>query len=502
MKILSNIKYVIKHIKYHIIFIIIFSSVLFININKTHDWGGDFAMYLTQAKNIVEGNPQTDNGYLYNPDNPMNGPKVYPVGFPLLLSPVYALFGLSIKPYIIYNSFFLFLFSFLVYFFFKQKHSSLISGIMVLIILFNPWTLTFKMEIVTEISFSFFFMLSVFLLYKRKFLWAGIFAAYCIMIRSMGYSLVIGAVVYFIYLNINPKKNLQQTINWKYIFMFCLIALTIPYLINNIIFNIPAASSLYKNNFSSDHLFFVFTENLNHYILLTQTFFYKYQRYFGFLSTATAIFFVALAMLGFFIRVFKKLTIYDFVFLVYLGVLLIYPYRKSGFRFLLPVAPFLMLYALEGFKNIRWPFAFNSYNKKMVAMVISLIIVLQYYKPVSSIIQNQSPLKGPQEQTSKEAFQFIQNRLPKNAIVHFSKPRVLSLYTGVKSYVSNKDQTVGGFKNKLDEFGTSHIITHNDLYRKPVHEFISQNPESVELIWDNQKFKIFRLKYPKSQPTP
>ena len=66
--------------------------VLFINIKDTHDWGDDPAQYIHQAKNIVDGKPQSETGYIFNEDNFLD-PKAYPVGFPLLLAPVYCFFG-------------------------------------------------------------------------------------------------------------------------------------------------------------------------------------------------------------------------------------------------------------------------------------------------------------------------------------------------------------------------------------------------------------------------
>ena len=36
--------------------------LFYINVKDSHDWGDDFAQYFIQARNILEGRPQTDNG--------------------------------------------------------------------------------------------------------------------------------------------------------------------------------------------------------------------------------------------------------------------------------------------------------------------------------------------------------------------------------------------------------------------------------------------------------
>src|SRR5688572_24452072 len=67
-----------------------FASVL-----PGHDWGDDFSMYIAHARNIVEGIPYSDTGYIYNPDEPIGPPRASP-GLPLLLAPVYATRGVDL----------------------------------------------------------------------------------------------------------------------------------------------------------------------------------------------------------------------------------------------------------------------------------------------------------------------------------------------------------------------------------------------------------------------
>ncbi|MGH7226552.1 MAG: hypothetical protein ACRELF_25320, partial [Gemmataceae bacterium] len=60
------------------------------------EWGDDFSLYVAHARNIAEGRPYADTGYVYNPANPVLSPRAYPPIFPLLLVPVYLLFGLNL----------------------------------------------------------------------------------------------------------------------------------------------------------------------------------------------------------------------------------------------------------------------------------------------------------------------------------------------------------------------------------------------------------------------
>src|ERR1700691_4453743 len=67
-----------------------------LTIRAGHDWGDDFSLYIQHAKNIVEGRPYGDTGYIYNPSLPVLSPRTYPPVFPLLLAPVYGFCGLNL----------------------------------------------------------------------------------------------------------------------------------------------------------------------------------------------------------------------------------------------------------------------------------------------------------------------------------------------------------------------------------------------------------------------
>src|SRR5262245_35441851 len=64
-------------------------------IRQGHAWGDDFSMYISHSRNIVEGRPYADTGYIYNPKKVV-APKTYPPVYPLILAPVYRLWGLNL----------------------------------------------------------------------------------------------------------------------------------------------------------------------------------------------------------------------------------------------------------------------------------------------------------------------------------------------------------------------------------------------------------------------
>src|SRR5579885_3132229 len=65
-------------------------------LREGQEWGDDFSLYVAHARNLAEGRPYADTGYVYNPANPVLSPRTYPPIFPLLLVPVYLLFGMNL----------------------------------------------------------------------------------------------------------------------------------------------------------------------------------------------------------------------------------------------------------------------------------------------------------------------------------------------------------------------------------------------------------------------
>lgn len=61
--------------------IIIAALFFLLNLKGGHDWGGDFSMYIMNARNIVNGTPYAQTHYVYNIDTALYGPKAYPPHF-------------------------------------------------------------------------------------------------------------------------------------------------------------------------------------------------------------------------------------------------------------------------------------------------------------------------------------------------------------------------------------------------------------------------------------
>ncbi len=127
-------------------------------LTRGHWWGDDFAAYIMQAKSILAGSMSefvVANTFTVTQSSHQIGPAAYPWGFPLMLTPVYALIGLSplglkLPGLLTYLGFLL------VFFFLTKRRFSLPESLLaVSLFAFNPELLRFLDNIASDIPFLF-----------------------------------------------------------------------------------------------------------------------------------------------------------------------------------------------------------------------------------------------------------------------------------------------------------------------------------------------------------
>ena len=153
---------------YWVLLLALLFPLLFLGLWNRHDWGDDFAQYLLQAKNMVEGRAQTDNGLVFPPGNEKFAVTAYPVGFPLLLVPVYYLFGTSVKPYFILLSLTLIVSGLLLFRYYRRDFSWITALMMSLWFCYNPFVIEWKWQILSDLPFLMLVYLSLIFFSNQK----------------------------------------------------------------------------------------------------------------------------------------------------------------------------------------------------------------------------------------------------------------------------------------------------------------------------------------------
>ena len=131
-------------------------SALCGSLTQSHDWGDDFASYIMQAQSITQGTPDAfvdANRITIEQSYYQMGPIAYPWGFPLLLAPIFALFGLNILALKTVGALSFLLFLLVLWRAFRRVHTA--PGFLCLVALFalNPTLLGFSDHVLSDLPF-------------------------------------------------------------------------------------------------------------------------------------------------------------------------------------------------------------------------------------------------------------------------------------------------------------------------------------------------------------
>jgi len=483
--------------------IVIVGVILFITallgssmFTRGHWWGDDFAAYIDQAKSILHGemvlyivhNTFTVTQSSHEPGHQM-GPAAYPWGFPLMLVPVYAMFGLS--PLALKIPGLLAYLAFLAVFFFLMKRRFKLTGSMLAVSLFafNPGLLGFLDNIASDIPFLFFSMLAILLadVYtketqeKRRLILAAltgiaIFAAF--FIRTQGL-LLLSAILLWLGIHfLRGRETRRQTMMEAFV---TVTSFGMLWGVSSLIF--PGGQTSYLSLYS-DFSMNVFFGNMTSYSKL-------FGELFAGLPGNTIIFGVFAVL--FFIGLASRWKD-DLLFVLYVGLYLLVLWswpEWQGYRFIFPLLPFFVYFAFQGlFVVIGLLKKYQQVWGQRVAYAALLMMVSGFaFISASNAYGNLRAgreINGPFDPYSMETYDFIKNNTPKDSVIVFFKPRAMRLMTDRDSLALTECE-------RLPEGGYLALS-------KKVGENLQIPPERIEecnlpldMVFQNRRFIIYKI---------
>lgn len=467
------------------------TPLLFINIRSSHDWGDDFAQYIHQAKNISQGISQNETGYIFNPEVAVIGPKAYPSGFPLLLAPLvkhgtnYALLDRYLSAFLLASCFIGFLLL-------RRSFSFATALFTTLIIAYNPVTLSFKAEILSDIPFMFFSLLALYLaLQKESILLSiiiGALAGFTCHIRSMGLVLLISLVI----TSVMPlrKKRAFSFSEAKYL-LCMLLAFVAVYA--GIKLGWPADSS-YPYLFETWEPYTSAVNHLSYQNAALHNFFKDYEiKDYYFIGFMAASCLTCFCWIGFIYRLktrrFDLITIYTGLYIV---ALLVYKFSDSGLRFIFPLLFLLFYFAITGLSK-----ATNALSprKGWMPYVFGGFVLFSYHGEIEKLMDHQQDvLEGPCTPAAQEAFAWIDAHVPSQAVIASDKPRLLALYTGRPGVCLKDPATPSELAHQLTLFKAGYCFTHSLLTAPARQQVLSSDSLHYQPVFDNGTCKIYKVK--------
>ncbi len=487
LKIVSVFEKQKKAIAFSIVLLMAVAS-LFIHQRNTHDWGGDFGMYLQQAENIATGQDISTSYYLFNPDYAVLGPRHYPAGFPVLLSPLFVSENPDIEQVLFLMAIFMALYGFASFLFFRKKTSEIVAVGLAFVLLFNHWLLQIKTQILADLPFALFFVLSIYFLQQKKRLLipAILTISFAILIKSAGWIIPVALLIETA-LNFIRKR----AFSWKdekgnLIIIASVAALLLT--INKLILQIPGGTSLYANHFSISNLWGNINTSAEYLLKVTAQFMNPYNENFTAVTFILKTLFIAFMLLGMFRRIPNRVKTFDIITFAYLLLLLIYPYHAAGIRFLLPVLPVLLYYAVEGIRML----SLETKTKKAMGIGVFLVIALLYLGPAIRMEQRESQVKdGPYTKESKDLFNFIERNTLPGDVFAFAKPRVLGYFTKRHSFAPNPKSNPEKVSLLINKNSTDYILIYKTLQQPALETYVHQ--QQLKPVYKKNGFELYQI---------
>ncbi|MDQ5985965.1 MAG: hypothetical protein CSYNP_01683 [Syntrophus sp. SKADARSKE-3] len=494
----------------YIVIVIIFGIASMINVHGNHDWGDDFAQYISQAKNISYGIDQKESNLILDKDTESWGAAPYvPPGFPLILAFTYLLYGNSIFSFQITIAIFYLLICLLLFDYYNYNFKSYLSALLLTCALcYNPWLIDFKKNILSDLPYIFFSLLSLYYIgrfYKNNIIFAlcaGILCGFAWTIRPTGVALIASVVIYgtisAISSMIRNDNNQRSIFYYSGYVLIAVFSIICYWFITDSIFQMP-------NDFLNLIRYVDYTDqgrisfnSLNYADYVDALFPYIYTlALFNPIRHVSALnlFLFSLMLCGFAIKIRKGMTITD-VFVIMNIIMIVYVKVHAGSRgtrYILPILPFLIEYIYIAFDKL-----FLLSKSKFLTIAIVVFIMLSYLPIISMISKQAYYVDGPQTNESIECFDYINKNIKNKSVIIFFKPRALGIYTDNLTHPPIPFENVQEAENKYDKLNAEYLLLYSmdEQYNLILKEFIKES-KRVRRIWNNHDFALY--KYDKHQ---
>ena len=488
------------------------------SLTKGYNWGGDFSQNIMQAQSVWRGEISIFlqmNRFTMEQSTYQVGPIAYPWGFPVLLAPFYAFFGLDMVALKSINIGFYMIFLILIWFGFRRYHSFFWLAILACLFAFNPFLLNFMNSISSDIPFLVFSTISVLLIgrviiQKSIFfsnisdqLLLGVLIAISFFIRTQGL-LILAALGITQFIEVvkntmaikkgNPeaitKSNesllrrfiCESSKSWQFILPH------VSFLIVTLLWRIilPEGGSSHISLLSESSVGLMINQMKYYFVLPAE--------FFAGVPAARIVYgaSIPLAIIGMSKR--RESDYHIFIYCAITILLLIVWPRNDGLRFLFPLLPFYVSFALTGLeKSIHVDHGAWSVFGKTVAVIPVIVIIVFFFRfslmnAYKNIVNKRIVYSGPFHPTSTEVFSFISSNTEPNSIIMFRKPRIMRLLANRQSILIDQVAKLprGDYLCISKNAGTSYQLGNKDV------ETLRENGR-IHLVFQNKDFELYQI---------
>lgn len=424
-----------------ILFLVLIGIIAYLMLRPGHIIGGDYSLYIRQAKCIVEGDAQLvaeDMKFmLANSSDDKFSPVLYPWGFPLLLSPVYMALGMDFYCFKFYILLFYICAIVLIYLLFRRKEDFRWQAFLIAALIgIQPKYLSYLNLVLSEIPYLFFVVLSIYVLNRvyigkypeksRLLIYAGVgvLLMFTAQIRTEGILLLFAFGMWWLYYFFQNKTYLKADKNRMLSFLLAGIIPCFTAISFFLLLSVCLPSGFMKH---TEHFELMTVERI---ISNLQGYFYSFTSFPPLNSDLKIAIFLLLVLWGMLFRF--RVDFLEVVFvLLSLFLFIIWPHQNT--RHLFTLLPFLLYFFVRGLEAIIQKK--HAEKLSVVFLCICFILVLPLSVKAGIWAYNSEERKipyGVESRNAQELFDYVNKSVPSCDVIAFAHSRLLCLQTGRK----------------------------------------------------------------------
>ncbi|MEO8066327.1 MAG: hypothetical protein ABI599_01415 [Flavobacteriales bacterium] len=481
---------------YALLFVLLLPAC-FIGLRTTHDWGDDFAQYLSQAHDLCEGRAIDPAEAVVNWAD--YGPAPKGLGFSFLLLPIQLLRGNEVLPYLVLNALVLVGVGLLLFRYLQWDFGPWPALLGVLLFAYDRHVLHAKSEIMPDLLFALVVLGSCCVLRgarTTRWSWIAVLAACAVLVKSGGWVLYATMALVAI-------REFRKTPEVRRITMADLLTLLLLPLMSAAGF-----TGLLSSVWSSDASWYggVIGFHVSPATLMSNTaayaasFVHFFEQELPLWMNRLLVPLVLLSIVAGVVRRARRGADAGDVFVaLWMLLLLCYPYTNATDRFLLPVLPFALRYLLEG---MHWVIgAVRLPLPTFMIVVPALFLATSVLTVLGAVRSGELPVVGPYSNDAQEALGMIARMTPTDALVGSARPWAVHLFTGRTTvWLPTPGEPMSrALRTPLPVPDLALLATsaaHKGMYDAPLLRAI-MNDTLWSPIWRNDSFTLVQRKQTK-----